>query len=41
MKIYLDMCCLQRPFDDKTQVRVLVEAEAVLGVACFVRVGQT
>jgi predicted nucleic acid-binding protein len=32
MKIYLDMCSLQRPFDDKSQVRVLVEAEAVLGV---------
>ena len=32
MKIYFDMCSLQRPLDDKSQLRVLVEAEAVLGV---------
>jgi len=32
MKIYFDMCCLQRPLDDKSQLRVLVEAQAVLGV---------
>ncbi len=32
MKIYLDMCSLQRPFDDRNQLRVLVEAQAVLGV---------
>ncbi len=30
MKIYLDCCCLQRPFDDKSQPRIAVEAEAVL-----------
>lgn len=32
MKIYLDMCCLQRPLDDKTQLRIDVEAQAILGV---------
>lgn len=32
MKIYLDCCCLQRPFDDKSQPRVAVEAEAILVV---------
>ena len=32
MKIYLDCCCLQRPFDDKSQPRVSVEAEAILVV---------
>ncbi len=32
MKVYFDMCCLQRPLDDKGQLRVLVEAEAILGV---------
>ena len=32
MKIYLDMCSLQRPFDNKEQVRVALEAEAVLGI---------
>jgi len=31
---------LQRPFDDKTQLRVLVEAEAVLGVLALCESGQ-
>ncbi len=30
MKIYLDVSCLNRPFDDQTQVRIRLEAEAVL-----------
>ena len=29
-KIYLDVCCLNRPFDDQTQARIHLEAEAVL-----------
>jgi predicted nucleic acid-binding protein len=32
MKIYLDNCALQRPFDDKSQVRIALEAEAVMGI---------
>jgi predicted nucleic acid-binding protein len=28
-KIYLDTCCLNRPFDDETQDRIRLEAEAV------------
>jgi predicted nucleic acid-binding protein len=32
MKIYLDMCSLQRPLDTKTQLRITVEAEAILGI---------
>lgn len=32
MKIYLDVCCLNRPFDDQTQTRVHLEAEAVLSI---------
>src|SRR4051794_20952417 len=32
MLVYLDMCSHQRPLDDKVQFRILVEAEAVLGV---------
>jgi len=27
--IYLDVCCLNRPFDDQTQERIRLEAEAV------------
>ena len=30
MKIYLDACCLNRPFDDQRQPRVRLEAEAIL-----------
>jgi predicted nucleic acid-binding protein len=29
MKIYLDACCLNRPFDDQSQPRVRFEAEAI------------
>jgi len=29
-KVYLDVCCLNRPFDDQTQDRIHLEAEAVL-----------
>jgi predicted nucleic acid-binding protein len=32
MKIYLDVCCLNRPFDDSSQMRVHLEAEAILGI---------
>jgi len=30
MKIYLDACCLNRPFDDQFQDRVRLESEAIL-----------
>lgn len=29
-RVYLDVCCLNRPFDDQRQDRVRLEAEAVL-----------
>jgi hypothetical protein len=32
MLVYLDMCCLKRPFDDQSQPRIKLESEAVLGV---------
>jgi PIN domain-containing protein len=32
MRIYLDNCCLNRPFDDPTQVRIALEAEAVSAI---------
>ncbi len=32
MKIYLDNCSLQRPLDDKTQTRILLEAEAIAAI---------
>lgn len=30
MKIYLDACCLNRPFDDQSQNRIRLESEAIL-----------
>lgn len=30
MKVYLDLCCLKRPFDDQSQSRIAVETAAVL-----------
>lgn len=32
MKIYFDVCCLNRPFDDQTQDRIHLEAEAILSI---------
>jgi predicted nucleic acid-binding protein len=32
MQIYLDTCSLQRPLDDKSQLRIALEAEAILSV---------
>ena len=32
MLIYLDMCCLKRPFDDQTQSRIRLESEVVLSL---------
>lgn len=32
MRLYLDVCCLNRPFDDQTQDRIHLEAEAVLSI---------
>lgn len=30
MKIYLDVCCLNRPFDDQIQPRIHLEKEAIV-----------
>jgi predicted nucleic acid-binding protein len=32
MKIYLDMCCLKRPFDDQGSARIQMETVSVLGI---------
>jgi predicted nucleic acid-binding protein len=39
MKIYLDACSLQRPLDNKNQIRVALEAEAILGVLALCEAG--
>ncbi len=39
MKIYLDNCCFNRPFDDQTQIRIRLEAEAKLSIQNDIRNG--
>jgi predicted nucleic acid-binding protein len=40
MKIYLDVCCWNRPFDDQSQNRVRLEAEAVLSILGMAESGE-
>lgn len=39
MKIYLDMCSVQRPLDTRIQLRIAVEAEAILGILTLCEAG--
>ncbi len=39
MKIYIDNCCFNRPFDDQSQIRIRLEAEAKLKIQEEVRSG--
>lgn len=40
MKIYLDLCAIQRPLDTPNQIRIVLESEAVLGIIAFCDIGQ-
>lgn len=40
MKIYLDNCCFNRPFDDQSQIRIRIETEAKLKIQEEVRSGK-
>ena len=40
MKIYLDLCAIQRPLDTSNQIRIVLESEAVLGIITFCESGQ-
>ncbi|KKM10755.1 hypothetical protein SY88_11725 [Clostridiales bacterium PH28_bin88] len=40
MRIYLDACCLNRPFDDQTQDRIRLESEAVLSILNRCQMGE-
>lgn len=37
MKIYLDNCCLNRPYDDQTQIRISLETQAKLYVQDLIK----
>jgi len=32
MKIYMDACCFNRPFDDQTQDKIRIESDAILAI---------
>ena len=40
LNIYFDACCLNRPFDDQTQDRIRLEAEAVVLILAHVVRGE-
>jgi len=40
MKLYLDMCCLKRPFDDQSDARIYMEALAVEAILQLCGEGQ-
>ena len=37
MKVYLDNCCFNRPYDDQTQPRVFLEAQAKMSIQDMIR----
>ncbi len=40
MKLYLDLCCFNRPFDDQTQLLVRLQTEAKLAIQEAIRDGR-
>ena len=40
MRVYLDLCAIQRPLDDYSHVRIALEAEAVLGIIALCDAGE-
>lgn len=39
MRIYFDTCSLQRPLDERSQTRIVLEAEAILALLAFCEQG--
>jgi len=39
-KIYLDVCCYNRPFDDQTQMKIRLETEAKLYIQSSIKQGK-
>ncbi|WP_345792957.1 PIN domain protein [Thauera sp. JM12B12] len=40
MRLYLDVCCFNRPFDDQAQTRIRLETESKLVLQDLVRAGK-
>ena len=39
MRVYLDNCCYNRPFDEQDQLRIRLETEAKLAIQRQMRLG--
>jgi hypothetical protein len=39
VRVYLDVCCLNRPFDDQSQERIRLEAESVVLILMRIQAG--
>jgi hypothetical protein len=40
LKIYLDVCCLNRPLDDQVQERIRRETAAIMHILSYFATGQ-
>ena len=40
MKIYLDNCCYNRPYDDQSQIRISLEAQAKIYIQTMIETGK-
>lgn len=40
MRLYLDNCCFNRPFDDQSTLTIRLETEAKLDIQAAIRTGQ-
>ncbi len=40
MRVYLDMCCYNRPYDDQSQLKVAMEAQSKLHIQNLVKEGK-
>lgn len=39
MRVYLDTCSIQRPLDSRSQIRIALEADAVMGILALCEAG--
>ncbi len=37
MKIYLDMCCYNRPYDDQSQIKIALETQSKLYIQHLIK----
>ena len=40
MRVYLDMCCYNRPYDDQSQLRIALESQSKLQIQSLIRDGK-